>query len=674
MRNFGLLFCFLLCTATGLKAERWSFHRYYNANGVLCLNSSEGENPWMRFGSGLVARYENQGWAFAFYRPYYNQSILKAGTKDRIWELKHTSRSLFFFENNTWDSIPFNDSMVAVSQLSVDRTGLPVVLSGSLWQLKQGAFTKVNYRGPDSLEPYFYTLLFDRKNNWYAYDGKAVVVNPQGEDPRRYVFNNAGTLKHADEEEYFYFLKNNKLNVYHRDVLIKEIIPQNHLQFNIQNIHVVDTNEIYIVNSRWIWHYKNGVPTGDSTAMGTFIHNSYMGKDGILWVSTNKGLMMQTPDSVNMFGTLDLGLRSENVIKAVPLGSSCMIIYSDSLPTLFRNGTYYHFDSSIGLSRTSALEPGKFNNLWCIAADSLWHYRSGHWTKVLKDGKGIFAQAIRTLRNGDLLVFGGKTFYQYDGKSWLSGEFPYPAFISPWMIAARWVEGWDGTWWLSLNKRGLYRYKDSQWTEYSLENVPHLYLDNVVNMGTDTQNHLYGVTCNTIVHFDGSSWTSLDTNNSDTRLDWPTCMAIDRQGLLWIGDNPNGGVEYYDGQHFHAFVHPPMKNIFGIDVDTENNKWFYSQGIISIYNERDVPVQPVAVLTENLSFYPNPVSSGITVEALLRGDVLQLFDLSGRMMRQFSVERDGAAYFHLQDLGRGMYLLRADRKGQACLQSLLLKE
>jgi hypothetical protein len=90
-------------------------------------------------------------------------------------------------------------------------------------------------------------------------------------------------------------------------------------------------------------------------------------------------------------------------------------------------------------------------------------------------------------------------------------------------------------------------------------------------------------------------------------------------------------------------------------------KWVITKPTFSVSNGNCVSPNNDVIVLDNLQFYPNPVSDVLTI-VNENNDIgnIQLFDLTGKMVMQqyFDVNQ---AQINIQDLPKGMYLLKAEQ-------------
>jgi hypothetical protein len=619
-------------------------------------------------------RYDNNQWKVVAHHHKIDFDTLKVDSKNKVWAMKAYGQHLYFFENNTWDSIAFNDTMKQATTFNIDRNGIPIVVAiGFLWQLEKGEFKRISYRTSDSTYLFFSNVVFDTKNNWYAYNGNTtIIINPH-ENPVRLEFPNAGKFKGVDSLQNIYFWKDSKLSIYKESVLINQIaptIPNNYTP----NIIIQDAKDIYFLFSSYSIHYNGTQFDVDSNQKEVINGNAFIDNIGRFWKSTGTSIIMKSKDSIIEVKPQDLGLRSVNVSDVIKQGNDYIITYYDSLPTLFRNSKYIHYDSIYITSPLRDIIKSSENELWGKGNDTLYHYKNKKWNKYKLNGSSVYVDALCRTNVGGAAVFSKDKLILIKSDSTSIVNFPFKSFLPPWQGGAIIHQDKKGTFWLSLNKQGLYKYENNSWTEYNEDNTSKQAMNFIFSMDIDSAGYLYG-TCGIfgLLKYDGYVFRLLDTTNSNTNFISKVSVGIDHNNKVWCGDYEKG-MEYFDGVNFHILDIDFNHQIHRTWVDDNNDKWFLSDGLISIYNEKDDPIPPVIPASETIDFYPNPTTESITIRNLLSDDRIQLYDLMGRKLIDFYPLKDGNQQVNLTAISRGLYLLNIDRKNQPYFQAKVMKE
>ncbi len=89
---------------------------------------------------------------------------------------------------------------------------------------------------------------------------------------------------------------------------------------------------------------------------------------------------------------------------------------------------------------------------------------------------------------------------------------------------------------------------------------------------------------------DTTLWNNYDTGNSQIATNQLTCLAVDKDNIIWLGD-PGNGLLKFDGRTWENFGDkipsgPAQDTINCIYVDNNNHKWVGTEfgGVVEIYN------------------------------------------------------------------------------------------
>lgn len=286
-------------------------------------------------------------------------------------------------------------------------------------------------------------------------------------------------------------------------------------------------------------------------------------------------------------------------------------------------GTYdglLHLNSSLQLieeynTGNSNLKNNDINSLWISNRDSLW---IGHrWNENTGGGVSILdeldkpVQVIDSLdgytadiiqrSNGDIWVAqspdnqgNNGSIYVYrpsKDSSWAYTDEDGPDGL-PHTEIDNFSEDNMGNLWMGTYatehhpKGGVIKY-DGSWTLYDQdENIPQAGGWYTYAVSDDS---VYHATQDSVVMFDGTSWSHVDNGSDKFPLRAITIITEDQDGNLLFGSEPSfdaGGIHTYDGSSWD-YISSATDNglfsnvIFGADVDTDGNVWvsgFYGVG------------------------------------------------------------------------------------------------
>jgi signal transduction histidine kinase/ligand-binding sensor domain-containing protein len=135
----------------------------------------------------------------------------------------------------------------------------------------------------------------------------------------------------------------------------------------------------------------------------------------------------------------------------------------------------------------------------------------------------------------------------------------------------------DGAIWLSVVRKGVYRWANGQWLKGGVEGLPR---DPAIVMAADAEGWLwFGFTNNRIAHFDAHGVKMLGPADG-LEIGNVTAIAISGSHIFVGGDL---GLSIYDGHRFHRVIDAsgsPLTGITGI-LETGDGAWFNGGGGIT---------------------------------------------------------------------------------------------
>ena len=159
-------------------------------------------------------------------------------------------------------------------------------------------------------------------------------------------------------------------------------------------------------------------------------------------------------------------------------------------------------------------------------------------------------------------------------------------------------------------------------------------------------------------------------------LNYPTGVAVDTTGNLYISDAYNNVIRMVDTNHiitlsvgngfagFGGDLGDPLgANLYhpySVAVDTIGSLFIAdvnNQRVRKVYNA-SLGVNDVTS-NSDIEAYPNPMGSTITVSALNSGDKVCLYDMVGKAVSEtHTVTKAGIFSFNINDVAPGIYLLQ----------------
>ncbi|MEL6674439.1 MAG: T9SS type A sorting domain-containing protein [Bacteroidota bacterium] len=334
------------------------------------------------------------------------------------------------------------------------------------------------------------------------------------------------------------------------------------------------------VSNGGIYVYQNG-GWGQIPGLVTnrFLDLAY-GGGGKIWAGCDSGLYEYDGNIWNLHKPSNSGVKYARVsrITADTLSGEVYLTYpnwSNSFPSTISifDGTTW---SELGPS-TQSLTPG-FRDFYMSPSGAVWfkqYFQQTHEI-VMFDGSQwnylaspeVIPDEIVWDSNGDFWIGGGgwgatsNPVAFYNGNAFIlynSTNSPLPANMQ---VAELWVDASDNLWIASES--------DGLWT------------------------------------FDGNSWTSYQTSNSNINSDWLSAIKGDSQGTLWIMDD-QGTLSSFDGNNFTTHLTnltSAFYNEFTLEIDGNDDIWITSlNGLVqydgtssTTYNSSNSPMVSDEVL------------------------------------------------------------------------------
>ena len=111
--------------------------------------------------------------------------------------------------------------------------------------------------------------------------------------------------------------------------------------------------------------------------------------------------------------------------------------------------------------------------------------------------------------------------------------------------------------------------------------------DNLVSVAVDNNGIKWiGSSKSGLIKFDNNNWTLFNKDNSPIKGSYVHGIVVDKKNKIWFGfSNPQQGLACFDGKKFTVFTTNnsklPDNSVISISVDKDNNKWIgTSKGIV----------------------------------------------------------------------------------------------
>lgn len=223
-------------------------------------------------------------------------------------------------------------------------------------------------------------------------------------------------------------------------------------------------------------------------------------------------------------------------------------------------------------------------------------FENSKWTIFsIKDfGTGSYiVLEVACAPNDDIWVGTAAGIACFNGTSWKSFT-PFDSTFTPGKVQSISFDqeghAWAAAGSSSINSsphNGLYKYDGHTWTQNS--GLPDNY---VTAIACDSAGNIWcgcGVDYGSIVKFDGSQWTVLNSQNSTLKSDPIAAITCDAEGTVWICDRYN--LYKSDGKTLTFIEEPFGHNLWfieDIEVDSKGNVWIGQSKGIAVYRPNGV--------------------------------------------------------------------------------------
>ncbi len=271
--------------------------------------------------------------------------------------------------------------------------------------------------------------------------------------------------------------------------------------------------------------------------------------------------------------------------------------------------TIYDYDSllpDIKPIEISDISEDSKGNIWFSNKgyrSSVFYFSGISWKVVLpeKDGLEMSTSSLAIDNNDNIWVTpqGAIGLAKYNGKEWII----YNAYNSGAPVGG--IEtiyslkiDKEGDFWIGSNEKGAVKFDGESWQLFDTTNTP---LPNIriSDIEVDKQGAIWMIACSNrylgysdpsaLVRYDKGSWTIYSRENSDFIHHFPTALAIDSLGNIWIGSEDHSPkISMFDGEKFTIFkeenseIPREASYVMSLEVDKNNNLWAgtYGSGVI----------------------------------------------------------------------------------------------
>jgi ligand-binding sensor domain-containing protein len=691
MKKF-LLLCLLMASISVAKAEKWKFYYPIQYANNAKLKFFKNDNILIEFYSNYGGSIFKNGYWQRIPRFKASKDYLISDTVNSIiWVVADSNKRILKYDlsmDKYTDSLEFKDSTLRNSQVSVDKSGKLWFFSlykSSLDYLENNNLVKANFIPPeiDSVMEYFFIGPDNRKyiitksttypsnSKILVYDGKEVKIFPNMiKYPTTISFDSKGNLYSTFGQD----RKVLRFNGTSIDTITLKYIMYSQLNFDDQGRYFYkgkkDTLYVMSDTGTTVYHGKNNPFLKEYYTLT----NDHKGK---IWLASDVGLGEWDIPIEEKYKKEYAGLGNEYCLTFVETGEQQYLVSCfDRMTTINSddryNSTFYH---NYGMEFNQILKD-KRGDFWCINYNEhVYRKQKSSYIPLEYKGLLITAHQIQIGRDGNLLILRKNDILRYDGERFQQIIAPFDVKLNYWNCFLK--EDSKGNIWVGKIGGGLFIFNGKDWKEYSMETMGNEAKKFFGAMDLDSNNHLWVSGYNGLNRWDGETWYNYPNPEDSMFHANAEEMAFDKKGKLWI-ISFNYGVGYFDGTKMikYSYGNSPLVTNIGLHlkVASNNDKWFFLGFGIMVYNEQDDPIPPITPMSETISFYPNPTSKSITIQNLLADDRIQLFDLTGRKLIDYSPGKEGGEVMNLTSLNRGLYLMNVNRKNQAYFQAKVLKE
>jgi len=320
--------------------------------------------------------------------------------------------------------------------------------------------------------------------------------------------------------------------------------------------------------------------------------------------------------------------------------------------------------------------------------------------------QGLPSNDVRSLsigRNGEIWATTGKGVACFKNDTWSSvHDNGNPVIARPMTIAP------DGTVWFGSqdtphNDDRIFRYKDSSWSNFLLDEI-----DGDIKKGytlqtmiTDSGGVLWFGTYESLFTFDGAKMKDMEALPimaipGDRTRPYISSLALGPDNSIWCGINYNdwdgydvGGLYQYNGSAWKRYSNKNglvSKMVFALAVAPDGTVWAGTYKGLSRFNPTRTTVKENAGPKEFsiLGNHPNPFNPNTTISFTLpeSGQTnLSIYSITGQKIRtlvsgRMSAGEHSVVWNGLDDFGMpaasGIYLSRLEGGGKAIIRKMLL--
>lgn len=424
--------------------------------------------------------------------------------------------------------------------------------------------------------------------------------------------------------------------------------------------------------TNWIlYNNSNGIVLEDITDI-TFDN------DSCLWVANNsKGASIYKKEQWINY-SIDSPIPHNRILSSardkngnIWFGTWAGIVKYDG-----KNWGKYKFDNGYENMQIECIDVDTNNDIWIgTASNGVWKLHDSLWTKIYipLDFRNTFVKAVAIDTNGiKWFSFMNNNVGKYDD-SWeiitLNEGLPEKNIFSIF------VDKLNNKWFCGSNKMGIYN--DSIW-KYKSFNF------GIYAAACDNKNHIWVSTADRLYKYDDDlNWIEISVYKnikelcSDIRVNM---LHFDMNNNLWMGTENCGLFSYNhaDWININTTNGLPVNYIGTIIHDFDNNIWIGSEGIVLLKNDiinkdtvaiidtsTNIIIDTIQMINYSsnsliiLTNTPNPFKNYTIITSSVSLDEtcsLEVYDLSGVLMRKITNLKNNVIYFERTNLSAGIYI------------------
>ena len=311
------------------------------------------------------------------------------------------------------------------------------------------------------------------------------------------------------------------------------------------------------------YHEKNGVPRFP-------IRSLYAGRDGIIWVGTDDGVIMIAGEKMTQISAKNgLPFNSVRAVAEDLEGIVWLGGYGGVAKFSGRPFVTYTNEDGLAAKNVRPILRDQQGRLWVGTAQGLSRFDGRSW-RSFNQKDGLSAQYIWSLhvdQSGKLWIgtarglnfFDGQRFHNVTQISRL--ERPVVSII----------QDQQGTLWCAVMDHGIFKHAGDTFEKVI---VPGQFFSNA-RLLADSQGRVWASGDHGLSVWNGSTWKTYIT--ADGLADnAPYFLCEDRQGSIWFGYHSSRGITCFNGDEFKTYTTTDglfNDAVYSVGADSQNRIW-----------------------------------------------------------------------------------------------------